>query len=222
MGLFDSIKKFINAAEDISKAVEKNQNKKPSEIVSTTTVKPAPPKANTKTSPADILSSGNIPAKASTQRKEEFFGGETGNDMFNVSFMLSGDFIEFNSHCEITPSFQYEPFSDSDYTDYEENLPQIGIGPDDNIYNAVEEFEENGTLPNDNYEKCDSDYFSFKCSFDAYGLKYYAYAFKSGTTREKEMLSLNYLPDICGTELEKKLKAALDEIASTYSETKAN
>ena len=77
MGLFDSIKKFINAAEDISKAVEKNQNKKPSEIVSTTTVKPAPPKANTKTSPADILSSGNIPAKASTQRKEEFFGGET-------------------------------------------------------------------------------------------------------------------------------------------------
>ena len=92
----------------------------------------------------------------------------------------------------------------------------------DNIYDAVEEFEENGTLPNENYEKCDSDYFAFKCSFDAYGLKYYAYAFKSGTTREKEMLNLNYLPDICGTELEKKLKAALDEIASTYSETKAN
>ena len=93
---------------------------------------------------------------------------------------------------------------------------------DDLIVRTVEEFEENGTLPNENYEKCDSDYFAFKCSFDAYGLKYYAYAFKSGTTREKEMLSLNYLPDICGTELEKKLKAALDEIASTYSETKAN
>lgn len=222
MGFFDSLKKIFNTAEEISKSVEKVQSSNNSNPTTTSAAKPVASKSAANATPADILNSGNIPAKPSNEIKEEFFGGETGDDMFNVSFMLSGDFIEFNSHCEIMPAYQYEPFSNKEYTGYEKNLPQIGIGPDDNIYDAVEEFEESGRLPNGDYQKCDSDYFAFKCTFEAYGLKYYAYAFKSGTAREKEMLSLNYSPDICGTELENKLKTALDEAASTYTETKSN
>ena len=175
--------------------------------------------------PPEIFKSGIVPAKPSVQRKTEFFGGETGDDEFDVTFMLSGDFIEFNSHCEVMPAFQYEPGSTIEgdlYTGYEENLPHIGIGPDNGIYNAVKEFEQSGRLPSGDYEECDSEYFAFKGSFNAHGLKYYAYAFRSGTPRECEMLSLDYMPDVCGTPLEKKLIAALDEAAMSYKETKVN
>lgn len=227
MGFFDTLKKIAGvAAKEIGEAAKEaaqsvNENK--SGASAQNNAKPVA--AQTKKTPAETIASGNNPAKASFQVKTEFFGGETGDDMFDVRFMLSRDFVEFNSHCEVMPAYQYEPDStaaENDlYTGYESNLPHIGIGPDNDIYDAVEEFEKSGVLPSGDYEKCDSEYFAFRCSFDAHGSKYYAYAFKSGTTREKEMLSLDYLPDVCGTALEKKLKAALDEAASTYSEVKA-
>ncbi len=224
MGFLDSIKKLAGAAAkeigEAAKEAAKSVNENKSEASAQNTVKPSA--AETKKTPAEIIASGNNHAKASIERKTESFGGETGDDMFDVKFMLSGDFIEFNSHCEVMPAYQYEPNStieDDLYTGYESNLPHIGIGPCDEIYDAVEAFEETGELPEGDYEKCDSEYFAFRCSFDNYGDKYYAYAFRSGTTREKEMLSVDYLPDIVGTPLEKKLKAALDEAASTYSET---
>lgn len=228
MGFFDTLKKIAGAAAkeigEAAKEAAQSVSENKSGAAAQNTAKPAA--AQTKKTPAETISSGNNPAKASFQVKTEFFGGETGDDMFDVRFMLSRDFVEFNSHCEVMPAYQYEPDStaaENDlYTGYEGNLPHIGIGPDNGIYKAVEEYEKSGVLPSGDYEKCDSEYFAFRCSFDAHGLKYYAYAFKSGTTREKEMLSLDYLPDVCGTQLEKKLKAALDEAASTYTETLSN
>lgn len=228
MGFLDTLKKIAGAAakeigEAAKEAAQSVSENKSGASAAQNTAKSA--SAQTKKTPAETIASGNNPAKPSVEFKTEFFGGETGDAMFDVRFMLSGDFVEFNSHCEVEPAFQYEPDSTAAennlYTGYESNLPHIGIGPCDEIYDAVEEFEETGELPDGDYEKCDSEYFAFRCSFDAHGLKYYAYAFKSGTTREKEMLSLDYLPDVCGTALEKKLKAALDEAASTYSEVKA-
>ena len=227
MGFLDALKKFAGAvakeageiAKEAGQAV--SENKSGASATQQNTAKDS--SAQTKKTPSGIISSGNNPAKPSVERKTEFFGGETGDDMFDVRFMLSGDFVEFNSHCEVEPAYQYEPDStamENDlYTGYESNLPHIGIGPCDEIYDAVEEFEETGELPDGDFEKCDSEYFAFRCSFDNYGDKYYAYAFRSGTTREKEMLSVDYLPDVVGTSLEKKLKAILDEVASTYSET---
>ncbi len=229
MGFLDALKKFAGAAaKEIGEAAKEaaqsvSDNKGGASAAQQSTAKPAA--AQTKKTPSEIIASGDTPAKPSVERKTEFFGGETGDDMFDVKFMLSGDFIEFNSHCEVMPAYQYEPNSTIEgdlYTGYESNLPHIGIGPCDDIYDAVEAFEETGELPDSDYEKCDSEYFAFRCSFDNYGEKYYAYAFRSGTAREKEMLSVDYLPDIVGTPLEKKLKAALDEAASTYSETLSN
>lgn len=202
MGLFDILKKLADIASD-SKPAEAKTTSKPQD----TAKKPAP----TLKTPQDIVESGNIPPKSASLHKDEFGDKE-------YSFMISGDFIEFNSHCEVMPSFQYEPFNDADYTGYNELLPQIGIGPNDDIYSAVEEYEENGSLPDESYEECDSKYFAFRCSFKAYNRKYYAYGFRSNTARELEMLSIDYLPDIEGTPLENKLKAALDEIALSYSE----
>lgn len=229
MGFFDALKKIAGAAaKEIGEAAKEaaqsvSENKNSGNDAQGSTKPAAAPQKKT---PAETIASGNNPAKASFQAKTEFFGGETGDDMFDVKFMLSGDFVEFDSNCEVMPAYQYEPDSTAAennlYTGYESNLPHIGIGPDNGIYKAVEEYEKSGVLPNGDYEKCDSEYFAFRCSFDAHGLKYYAYAFKSGTTREKEMLSLDYLPDVCGTALEKKLIAALDEAASTYTETKVN
>lgn len=194
MGFFDSLKKISGAvAKELGEAA-KDAAHSVSEYKNST--------------------AAQTPAKPSRLYEDEF--GDR-----KYSFMISGDFIEFNSHCEIMPAFQYEPdrnASGNDYTGYEEKLPHIGIGPDDGIYDAVEEFEKSGTLPEGSYEKCDSEYFAFRCSFDAYGLKYYAYAFRSSTARELEMLSLDYHSDIAGTPLENKLKAILDEAASTYKE----
>ncbi len=227
MGFFDALKKIAGAAaKEIGEAAKEaaqsvSENKGGASTTQQNTAKTS--SAQTKKTPSETISSGNRPAKASVERKTEFFGGETGDDMFDVRFMLSGDFIEFNSHCEVEPAFQYEPDSTIEgdlYTGYESNLPHIGIGPCNDIYRAVEEFEKTGKLPDGDYEKCDNEYFAFRCSFDNYGDKYYAYAFRSGTTREKEMLSLDYLPDIVGTPLEKKLKAALDEAAASYKENK--
>lgn len=202
MGLLDILKKIVNSTpKETAKPVSE------SDIQQNTAQNSAP----TLKTPQDIIESGNTPPKSAFLYKDEYGDKE-------YSFMISGDFIEFNSHCEVMPSFQYEPFNDDDYTGYNELLPVIGIGPNDDIYYAVEEYEDNGRLPDESYEKCDSKYFTFRCSFKAYNRKYYAYGFRSNTARELEMLSIEYLPDIEGTPLEKKLKAALDEIALSYSE----
>lgn len=232
MGFFDALKKIAGAAaKEIGEAAKEaaqsvSENKNGSAGAQSSAKPSSAAAAPQKKTPPETIASGAAPAKSSVERKTEFFGGETGDDMFDVRFMLSGDFVEFNSHCEVLPAYQYEPDStaaENDlYTGYESNLPHIGIGPDNDIYDAVEEFENSGVLPDGDFEKCDSEYFAFRGSFDAYGLKYYAYAFRSGTTREKEMLSVDYLPDVVGTPLEKKLIAALDEAASTYSEVKAD
>ncbi len=216
MGFFDTLKKIAGAAaKEIGEAAKEAAQSAADN--NNTAVKPQSSAAGTaKATPADIIASGNTPAKPSAEIKDKTYGTEGEYDM---CYRLSGDFIEFNSHCEVIPAYQYEPFSDEDYTDFKDNLPQLGIGPDNDIFDAVEELDKSGVLPAGGYEKCDSEYFAFRGSFDKYGERYYAYAFRTGTAREKEMLFVNYNPDICGTALEKKLKAALDEAALSYKES---
>lgn len=159
----------------------------------------------------ELLESGNIPAK-----KPVLFEDEFGDKKY--TFRLSGDFIEFNSHCEMMPSFQYEPHNNDRYTVYLENYPQILIGPYDDIYYAVE----NDSPVGEAYEKLDNKYFAFRTKTVYYGDTLYCYAFRDGTAREREMFGLTYSRDIDGTLLEKKLMAALDEAASTYTESEIN
>lgn len=223
MGFFDSLKKIVNAAETVSKQLNTSTVSSSSNRTST-----ASSDANVKKTLQSVLDSGSIPAKPSVKRETATFGGEDANDEFNVSFMLSGDFIEFDSHCELDPSFQYEPESNEDFTDYDERLPSIVIGPDvapgSLVYDAAEKYLKEGAVCGRDFEKIDNGTFLFRTKFDypRLGMLLYAYVFSDKTVWGHQMLGLQYNKDIEGTPLEKKLMAALDEAASTYTETKIN
>lgn len=155
-----------------------------------------------------LIESGDIPAKKAVLFKDEFFCDK------NYSFSLSGDFIEFNSHCEMMPSFQYEPYNDESYTAYVESYPKILIGPERDVYNAIE----NNAPVVEQYEKLDNKYFAFKAVLFYYGEILYCYGFRDGTAREYEIFGLTYSQDIEGTPLEEKLTAILDEAVESYTE----
>lgn len=156
----------------------------------------------------EIIATGNIPAKKAVLFKDDYCGEK------NYSFILSGDFIEFNSHCEFMPSFQYEPYNDESYTGYVENYPKILIGPESNVYNAIQ----NNASVVELYEKLDHKYFEFRASLIYYDEILYCYGFRKGTAREGEIFGVNYNQDIEGTPLEKKLTAILDEAVESYTE----
>lgn len=203
MGFLDSLKKIFDAAESAGQKINDSvlssaAPKKPENAVSGAPVKKTP---------QNILDSGNVPAKQSVLIEDEY-----GDKKY--TFRLSGDFIEFNSHCELDPSYQYEPYNSEDYTEFLENHPNIFIGPYDDVYYAVE----NGKPVGKEYEKLDNKYFAFKTKLPYYGELLYCYGFRDGTAREREAFGLAYNKDIEGTPLEKKLMAALDDAASTYIE----
>ncbi len=208
MGFLDSIKKIMDAAEKIadlaSDSGKGSGTGKPPE-------RAPQPDTSLAEGLAEIMKSGDIPAKASVSVNEEY-----GDKQY--SFRLSGDFIEFNSHCEMDPAYQYEPYSKETYTEYKSKVPQIFIGPYDEVYDAVEKYLENGAPYGRDFEKLENEYFLFRCRTDYFGEILYCYAFSDGTAREREIFGLTYNRAIQGTALEKKLTAALDEAAMSYRE----
>ncbi|MGN1137788.1 MAG: hypothetical protein ACI4SF_16400 [Oscillospiraceae bacterium] len=219
MGLLDKLKSFVDngGIEKISSAVAKTVNTLADEAKNSAQAQETSAAAkssvnNTPSASGSILSTGNVPPKPYFTVEEEFGDKE-------YSFELSKDFIPFNSHSEFEPSYQYEPFSDDEYTEYDGNLPVLAIGPDDTVYKAAESFEKNGSVSGLKISESSNPCFLFSTFFEKYGLKYYAYAFAGGTAREYEMLCIQYKPDLSGTALEKKLIAALDKAADTYKES---
>jgi len=154
-----------------------------------------------------LIESGNIPAKKEVLFEDEF-------SEKNYSFMLSGDFIEFNSHCEMMPSFQYEPYNDESYTGYIENYPKIFIVYDKKIADALK----NNIPVGEKYEKLDNKYFAFRTEISYYEEILYCYVFREGTAREYELFGLSYSLDVADTPLEKKLTAILDKAVESYKE----
>ncbi|MDE5853758.1 MAG: hypothetical protein K2H19_01685, partial [Ruminococcus sp.] len=157
---------------------------------------------------AELIESGNTLAKKALLFEDEY-------DNKKYSFRLSGDFIEFNSHCEFMPSFQYEPNNNESYTGYLENYPKIFIGPENDVYDAIE----NNAPVVDEYEKLDNKYFAFKAELFYYGEILYCYGFREGTAREHEIFGLTYSQDIENTPLEKKLTSIFDEAIESYTES---
>lgn len=167
---------------------------------------------------AALLKTGEIPAKPSIRRKTL---GYRNNVQYEVSFLLSGDFIEFNSHCELEPSYQYEPLNQAAYTGYQENYPEIFFGVPDAVYDAIEEYHKTGTVGKD-FTLIENSVFLFKTRIECVGDVLWIYAFSAQSAMEENALCLQYHPDIVGTPLEQKLLAILDEAAKTYVETKTS
>ncbi len=161
-----------------------------------------------------LTATGEIPAKPSIQRESSFAG-------YLASFMLSGDFIAFNSHSEWDPAFQYEPENDQAYTAFKDGYPQIFIGPLDEAYTAAENYVKRGEQTGSAFEAINDGTFLFRTVFSSFGQILYAYVFAEDTTQAFNVFGLLYDRDFRGTPLEAKLKAALDEAAATYVETKS-
>lgn len=193
MGIFDKIKKLFS--ETPEESAPQPTEKKPAPTIS-----------------PNLLETADIPPKPLRT-----ITGEYGDSI--STFSLSGDFIEFNSHCELDPSYQYEPDNNEDYTAYKENTPYLFFGPFDDAYDDGEEYVENGKVSDRNITESKNPYFLFSAKYDYFEKEIlYAYVFAQGTEREFDVLGVAYNREIEGTALEKKLCAILDETALSYKE----
>lgn len=163
--------------------------------------------------PDEILKSASVPARASVRRKEIFYDAE--NHEYSVEFMLSGDFIAFNSHAEPEMCHQYEPFSDDDFTEYDSRLPYLMLaGEEDCILEIPEEAKIPVHIGKAVYQAKIAYYDEQIMTF---------YAFEENTVISQIGLAgmaMVYNKDTENTPLETKLLSALEEAVRTYKEIK--
>lgn len=179
--------------------------------------------------PEELLTSGNNPPKPSRAQSDSFLDtDENGGDVeYEYSFMLSGDFLQFESHAmEVDYSAVYEPYSDGEYGDYEVCKPVFMImnAAEENIYNMIERYKREGTPLNAySFERVKNlgEKVYFKAAVEHHGEILYFYALDRGTIWENCYIGVTYGKNAVGTALERKLKACVDEAAETYRETVA-
>ena len=135
-----------------------------------------------------------------------------------IYFDLSGDFLPFNSHSELDPSYQYEPDNPNDGTRLKEGLPIIWFGSTNEVYDAVEQYLKDGTVGRD-CSNVQTEYFLFAATVDYYGDNLRIFAFREHTAFGLHFaLGLQYPKEIEGTPLETKLLEIFNEAAETYDE----
>lgn len=217
MGLLDALKKIAGAAADIVEDVAAQANDALSSEEKKVT-ESANSAGTQNQASATLLATADRAAKPSVRRETTFFG--TDDAEYDVSFLLSGDFIAFNSHCELEPSFQYEPDNDADYTAYEKGLPNIFCGPIKVAYQAAKQYLETKEECGREFAAINNGTFLFRTKLPYAGDVLYAYVFSPDAVMPLDVLGLTYPASVEGTPLEKKLIAALDEAAETYTETK--
>lgn len=179
-----------------------------------------------KTIPDRLLATANDTPKPSFLRVCE---SNDYSEINRVMFMkLSGDFVLLDNDIPLCPAFVYDPTIDSkaEYLDPSEfNMPVIGIGPVmenfPEIRVAVRNYLANGTvdcIEGRHVDDLGGKMFLFRGFFDQPNTNSvnYAYAFSEKSGRLGDMIVLMYAPHICGTPLEKKLIAEVDELAETY------
>lgn len=169
--------------------------------------------------PKEILASSSLPAKPSLLREDFFYDGEDCADRYKIQFMLSGDFIAFNSHAEPEACHQYEPFSDAEFTGYDNQLPYFMLSNEDAVYEAVAAFKRNGTV-GIGCQPVRNGKMLFRTKIPYYDRIMVLYGFDRGISWENFGMCMVYRCDVEKTPLEQKLLAALDEAAATYTEIK--
>lgn len=171
--------------------------------------------------PQHILMSGNIPAKPSVPVEKITVGGAKCKE-YRMSYMLSQDFVEYDSRSKLVPAYQYEPdyrFTGGNaFTESKEGYPKLAFGPVAEVYMGVEKFLKHRTKFGKAFRVSDNRNFLFSTKIDFNGGILYLYAFSEKTIWSHEMIGVLYHPDVQGTTLERKLMAALDEVVRTYQE----
>ena len=173
--------------------------------------------------PRDILESGTIPPKPSILRKDFFCdSGDSGEETeIACQFLLSGDFVEFNSHAEPESCHQYEPFSEETFTVCDPKLPYFMLSDEDAVWEAVTAFKETGTVGTD-CRPVKAGKMLFRAKIPYFDQVMTLYGFDRTNSWENFGMCMVYSRDVEGTPLEDKLLAALDEAAVTYQEQPAN
>jgi len=167
--------------------------------------------------PDEILESGSLPAKPSVLRQEVFFDGENAEEEWTYQFLLSGDFVEFNSHAEPEACHQYEPFLEEEFTGYDPKLLTFMLSNEDMVWDAVETFKKTGTVGTD-CRPVNAGKMLFRTKIPYYDQVMTFYGFDRGNSWENFGMCMVYNRDVEGTPLEAKLLAALDEAAASYRE----
>ena len=100
----------------------------------------------------------------------------------------------------------------------EGDIPYIALQIDDEVYCAIEEYQEKGTFDGVIYIEPMEGRFLFKAKKEYYGdiMYFYGFELENEEYLDKAGLCMVYLKEYMGTENEKKLMAVLDEAAQTF------
>ena len=221
MGIFDKISKAVKIAQDILDDGKLNGSadgktvSTPKTTASSQAVKSKP----VRTTPVNVLNSGNTPIGELREVKNLYAEVVS-------SFMLPTSFTEFDSHAEPEMCHSYM-FDDNDLRNgVDLSKPYICITPENFAYHAVESFLKTGKpVGVSKFEAADgSSKMLFKAWLDDYhGQTLCFYGFERGEGNHDYMgLTMIYCKDVIGTPLEKKLEQILDTAAKSYKETTKN
>lgn len=211
MGLFDKIIKIIRPSDqtenNIGNIEETALDKDSSEVPVTLSINEVP---ETMQMEEDI-----VLASSSHVVADEIFG--EGDSSYLISFKVNDAFKEAKSHAgEVEMASAYAPM---DEYGKEGTFPYVAIQSDDEVYNAVEEFKENGTFTSAIEITTLSEKFYFKAKMEYYEHMMYFYAMdRCDGFWENNGLCMVYPKVYAGTENEKKLMTVLDEAANSYRE----
>lgn len=143
-------------------------------------------------------------------------------DGVTVSFKLNDSFVHVESHAMEVPIIEvYAPGCDPEYDDIdEETLPSICIMCDDTVYEACEDFKQDGTVNDSVFCESLRGTFKFRAKLPYYTDQLvYMYGFDMADSEwENTELCVIYPKEYENTNDEKQLMAALDEAAGSYRE----
>lgn len=147
--------------------------------------------------------------------EDEIFGDN--DSSYLISFKVNDAFKGAKSHAgEVEMLSAYAP---ADEYGKEGTFPYLAIQFDNEVYNAVEEFKENGTFTGAIEITTLSGKFYFRAKMQYYEHMMYFYAMdRCDGFWENNGLCIVYPKVYAGTENEMKLMKVLDEAANSYRE----
>lgn len=196
MGLLNSIGKAIKLAGQISSEFSANTSKDA---------------ASDKMQMEEDI----VLASSSRTVEEDEYGDE--DSEYLISFKVNDAFKEAKSHAgEVVMLHTYAPTKE--YGE-EGTFPCLAIMLDEAVYNAVDEYKENGTFAGAIEITALSGKFYFKAKMEYYKYMMYFYGLdRCDGFWKNNGLCIVYPKAYVGTENERKLMAVLDEVAESYHE----